>query len=768
MNLKQIVLFACVLAVSLGQEYRVCVTNGVVPASCNSLSINGGRFMCERVESRVECAEKLAKKEADVAYFTSEETLLLAHQQPTDSRVIATVRHIENLEPYDFEAVAVVPLNHTNGLEGLRGGVYCHPGFDVEDSKWSLRVLKTLEQQAARTDRCQDVNTAGKTAEEMEVDTLSNFFSSACRPGTWSSNDTVDANLKSRYPSLCSRCGPDTSCSRYTLDMGVSVAGASNDNRHIQALECLRVNGNATNTAVAYVAWQHVRQFFTRRNPNDAPFYAVLCPNGTLAPLTTDTLNNAISPCSFVRQPWGTIVATTDNAAAVLLALRTAWPAGSNPGSSWQSTLFTMLAGPATARVVYEDAPVSPVDFTSSFRPISNADASASCMPARRWCTVSEAELAKCNWVRGAAHILGIQPSITCLRRNTVLDCLSDVKAEQVDFLAISSTYGYLARQHYQLTPVKLVQNQFANATKIAAFVKESSVASGNLTRFENLRDKNACFPEFGGLAYVSFVRTGQERGILPTSECDYARVVGEFFGGACAPGAIDASFALSDSSSFNSSRLCTACRATPGVVNIPDPVCTWDFTTNRYFGNNGTIACLADATNDVAFLNIRNMRSYIQSLQLQENQFRALCYNNSLATRTGIDIDDGCLLAHVYDSEIVARRSDPYYNSLSTLFDTLDAYFGYLAANGNQLINIELYSPFNRVSHLLFRDTAIGLAEPIRNPDLELANNYMNLVSHLQSCTGTTPPVPGHANRSVYSIITLFVMALMTRFVVY
>ncbi|KAF9416625.1 hypothetical protein HW555_006055 [Spodoptera exigua] len=307
---------------------------------------------------------------------------------------------------YAFEAVAVVPINHTNGLEGLRGGVYCHPGLDETDLRWSPRVLKTLEQMAARTDRCQDVNTAGKTAEEMEVDTLNNFFSAACRPGTWSYNETVDANLKSRYSSLCDRCGNNAGCTRYTLDMGVSVAGVRNDNRHIQALECLRVNGNSTSTAVAYVAWQHLR------NPNDAPSYAVLCPNGTLAPLTTDTLNNAIAPCAFVRQPWGTIVASTDSSAAILLELRNAWPAGSSPsGNSWQSTLFTMLAGGANAKVVYQDAPTTPLDYTSPIRSISNADASASCMPARRWCTISEAEMNKCSWVRAAAHTLGMYPA---------------------------------------------------------------------------------------------------------------------------------------------------------------------------------------------------------------------------------------------------------------------------------------------------------------------------------------------------------------------
>ena len=67
---------------------------------------------------------------------------------------------------------------------------------------------------------------------------------------------------ESRYPSLCERCGPGAGCERYTINMGLAVAGVSNDNRHIQALECLRTNVNAS-SAVAYAAWQHVREFFT-------------------------------------------------------------------------------------------------------------------------------------------------------------------------------------------------------------------------------------------------------------------------------------------------------------------------------------------------------------------------------------------------------------------------------------------------------------------------------------------------------------------------
>lgn len=768
MGFKEVFLVACVVgAVSAQTSYRVCVSSQYPASTCQSLSRDDSQVTCSPVESRIDCALRLASGQADIGYFSEEETLLLSQTQPNDNRVIASVRDASKLDPYAFEVVSVVPSNHTNGLEGLRGGVYCHPGLDEADLRWSPRVLKNLEELAARTDRCPNADTNGKTAEELEVETLNGFFSAACRPGIWSNNATVDAALKSRYPSLCERCGPDSGCSRYTINMGVPVAGVRNENRHIQALECLRTNVNAS-SAVAYVAWQHVREFFTLRNPQDAPSFAVMCPNGTLVSLTTNVLNNAISPCAFIRQPWGAIVTSTVNAPTILTQLRTWWPAGSNPaGNTWQSTLFGVLAGGANARVIFQDAPVSVLNYTSPIRTISPAEATTSCLPARRWCTISEAEQTKCNWVRAAAHTLGIQPFIACQQRNTVLDCLSDTKDDQTDFIAIPSNYGYLARQHYKLSPVKLVQNAPADASRIAAFVKESSVATSNITRFENLKDKVACFPEYGGLAYVSFVRAGQERGILSSSECDYARTVGEFFAGACAPGAIDASHALSESS-FNASVLCSACRPTLTIVGSEVTTCSYDHSTNRYYGNNGSLACLSDPNTHVAFLNTRNMSAHLTALNLQGNQFRALCRNNSLAAYTGIEIDDGCLLAYVVDAEVVTRRNDPLYNALNTLFDSLDTYFGYTAAGGNQLINLEIFSPLNGATDLLFKDSTIGLTEPTGVSNHEPARNYIELFRHLQACTGTAPPIPGLANRSFYSIVTLLTMAIMTRFVVY
>ncbi|KAJ0169835.1 hypothetical protein K1T71_014441 [Dendrolimus kikuchii] len=775
MAVNKLITLLWVVGVVSAQNFKVCILSSS-PTLCRNLERDGSQAVCLSVESNRANAlppgcglfARLLRQAAqpqEIGFFfrSCTDKICVCMYMVMMKAAVSFLT-----QPYAYESVAIVPNNHTGGLDGLRGGRYCHPGMDEQDLRWSPRVLKTLELNAARTDRCPESPTAHKTAEELEVETLSNFFSAACRPGPWSANATVDADLKSRFTSLCSLCGTNSTCSGYTLDMGVAIAGVRNDNRHIQALECLRVNSNASEPAVAYVAWAHVREFFTTRNPQDAASYSVLCPNGTLVGLTLEQLNNATSPCSIVSQPWGAIVTSTTQAAAVWNGLRTWWPNGSDPGgNTWQSVLFGALAGGATAKVVFQDTPITLINYTAPIRSIPNIDSTASCLPARRWCTLSTLEQTKCSWARNAAYSLGLEPTISCQQRTSVLECLSDIQADRADFISSPSNYGFLARQQYKLTPVKLVQNTRSEASRVAAFVKDSAAQNNNITRFENLRGTKACFPEFGGLAYVAFVRAAHERGVINKAQCDYGTAVAEFFDGACAPGAMDANHAITDIS-FDGESMCSVCKPSITTIgNFSDSICSWDYS-NMYYGNNGSLACLNDPDTSVAFLNIRNINNHLTSLGLQASQFRALCYNNSLAVNPGVAIDDNCLLAYVVDAEVVTRRDDPLYNSLNALFDSIDLHFGYNAASGRQLINFEIFSPFDGTSDLLFKDSTIGLTEPSIDSSHEPARNYIELFRHLQACTGTAAPVAGLATRSIYSFVGLFVMAFMTRFVLY
>ncbi|XP_041968118.1 transferrin-like [Aricia agestis] len=750
-------IFVLVIGYASAQSLRVCMpsTSTVV---CQSLDRDDSQVVCDPVESRIDCAIKLARGTADFGVFSEEETVLLSLQQPTENRIVASIRDVQRTEPYAFEAVAVVPANHVGGLEGLRGARYCHPGLDQTDLRWSPRVLKTFERVVARTDHCPNVNTDHKTAEEVEMETLNNFFGSGCRPGAWSANVTVDADLKNRFPNLCSSCGEGASCSRYNLDMGVTINGINNNNRHIQALECLRRG----NSSVAYVAWQHVREFFTIRNPQEATSYALMCEDGALRVLTAEVLAAATAPCSFVKQPWATVVASTAKASAVLTKLREWWPNGVSPGDNgWRSQLYSNIIGGANARVFFETTPLTASNYTSPVRNIADISASTSCIPARRWCTISTQEQTKCQWLRAAAYVLGIEPHITCQQRNNIFECLADIRDRNADLIVSPSNYGYLSRQHYKLSSVKLVQNSRNNPaafSRVAALLKETTTQT-NVTRFENLRGRRACFPEYSGIAFVAFVSVAHERGVISSSECDYAQAVGEFFDGACAPGAEAASHAIGDSS-FNATNLCTACRPSYLTSNITY-TCAYDYS-NLYYGNNGSISCLADSSNDVAFVEIQNIQAHLTTAGLQASQVRALCRNNTLAITTGIDIDQNCLLAYVVDSEVLARRDDPLLNALNTLLDSLDSHFGYNEPISTQLINLELYSPFDGKSDLLFKDTVVGLAEPSATTN-EAAKNYYDLFSHLESCNAAAS-TPGMASRSIYSGLTIIMMWFLTK----
>ncbi|XP_045457100.1 transferrin-like [Melitaea cinxia] len=760
MGFKEVLIVTLFVSYSTAQNYRVCMVNAN-PDLCANLDNAGSQVVCDNVQSKPDCALRLARGTADFGVFTEEETMLLAHQMPHEAHVVATIRDLTRQDTYAFEAVAIVPATHTGGFEGLRGGKYCHPGFD-QTERWSPRVLKTLEKLVARTDRCPDADTSGKTAEEIEVDTLSNFFTSACRPGPWSANLTVDADLKNRYSSLCSLCGENNLCNNYSINMGPAINNVDNNNRHIQALECLRTNNAST---VAFVAWQHVRTYFRVRNPELATSFAALCEDGSLRVLSLYALGAVTAPCSFVKQPWGAIVATRTRSSEVLSSLKQWWPHGVTFGPvTWQTILFNAVIGGSNALITYqEEYPITVLNYTQPIRSLPTIDSAASCIPARRWCTISPKEHEKCHWIRGAAYTLGIEPTVSCQLKNNMFDCLADIRDNTGDFVVSQANYGYLGRQHYRLSPVKLVENSRSSPssfTRVVALLKNTS----NITRFENLRGRKACFPEFGGLSYVAFLRVAHERSVISSSECDYARAVGEFFDSACAPGALDNSHSLAESSTYNATNLCTVCKPTVPIPSGDDFICSYD-DTNKYYGKNGSLHCLADPNADIAFVELYNIEANLQAAGLHPSQVRMLCRNNTLALSTGVNLDQNCLLAFVVDSEILARRNDPLAKSLNVLLDTLDSHFGYVS--NFRLIDLRMYSSFDGVSDLLFRDTAIGVSEPT-NAMNEPTKNYNELFQHLESCTGSASPMPGLGTKNFFSIVTLIVMSIMTRILMF
>lgn len=94
-----------------------------------------------------------------------------------------------------MDAVVIVRATHTNGLQGLKGLNYCHPGLHYDHAdRWTERFLKQFERTVTSPD-CESASTSSLSPAEIEVATIAEHFGRACRPGAWSNNPEEDQKL---------------------------------------------------------------------------------------------------------------------------------------------------------------------------------------------------------------------------------------------------------------------------------------------------------------------------------------------------------------------------------------------------------------------------------------------------------------------------------------------------------------------------------------------------------------------------------------------
>ena len=196
---------------------RVCTT-GRFDDQCSQLQRGNSDVNCQRVQDSIECAQRIRNGTAEFGVFSAENALHLASLGWDGLTVVKEVRHRERLNcefgvefrrdvgikqsnvfspheiaPVDYESVVIVRSNHKNGIEGLRGLDYCHPGFHYDRTqRWTERFLKHFERTVAQPD-CEKAG--AKSSAEIEVEALAQFFNKACRPGAWSNNIEEDAKL---------------------------------------------------------------------------------------------------------------------------------------------------------------------------------------------------------------------------------------------------------------------------------------------------------------------------------------------------------------------------------------------------------------------------------------------------------------------------------------------------------------------------------------------------------------------------------------------
>ena len=380
-------------------------------------------MVCAQVQDSIECAQRIMNGTAEFGVFTAENAFHIGVLGWEGLTVIKEVRHSERIrENFDYQSVVVVRKSHTGGVDNLNGLDYCHPGLHYNrQQRWSERFLKHFERNVVKYNCTID----GNSPAEIEASSLARTFNAACRPGMWSNNIQEDAELKIKFPRLCSLCDNPGNC---TYEASIATSN------HRQALDCMKKSSNA----LTYVALQEAQEFFID-NPNLASQFSYLCRNGSY-----ESITDSVTPCVWLSQPWKLLVSSSEKAVSIAQRML-GWMDRASQMDGWESALREILTQdshtirPAAAMVTVRD-------YVSRTRSIPS-DAEM-CNTTVKWCTKSDAEKLKCDVLRTAAMTTGIYPIIECREpRSDSVSCISDVSSGKADLVGIDSNYGYLARQ---------------------------------------------------------------------------------------------------------------------------------------------------------------------------------------------------------------------------------------------------------------------------------------------------------------------------------
>lgn len=135
----------------------------------------------------------------------------------------------------------------------------------------------------------------------------------------------------------------------------------------------------------------------------------------------------------------------------------------------------------------------------------------------------------------------------------------------------------------------------------IIAVTREPNDNNFPITSFHDLKGKKACFPEYGGIDWLSFIKVARTSGVISSRSCDYPRLTSELLSGACTPGIKDLDHSKHSVPKDISSKLCSAC------LTRNDTSCSAN-ETNRYYGDKGAMRCLTDKAGEVAFIEVNNI----------------------------------------------------------------------------------------------------------------------------------------------------------------
>ncbi|XP_069548086.1 transferrin-a [Brachyistius frenatus] len=313
-----------------------------------------------------------------------------------------------------------------------------------------------------------------------------------------------------------------------------------------------------------------------------------------------------------------------------------------------------------------------------------------------KWCVTSEQEYRKCADLAAAA------PTFSCVRKQTIIDCIIAIKASEADAITLDGGDIYTAGLYsYNLQPI--IAEDYGATASDTCYYAVAVVKKGTGFGISELRGKKTCHTGLGKSAGWNIpIGTLVSMKIIEWTGIEDKPVeeaVSSFFQGSCVPGA------------KTGSKLCKLCKGDCSKTH-----------TEPYYDYSGAFQCLAEDAGEVAFV------KHLTVPDSEKPKYELLCKDN---TRAPIEDYKSCHLARVPAHAVVTRKDaklvDLIWQSLRTVQDF-------------SLFSSEAYKP---AKNLMFKDSTTRLVKvpPSTDSFLYLGAEYTSIIRSLKKkpVSGTT-----------------------------
>lgn len=611
MNILLISLLGC-LVVALpsasAQKVKWCVKTQNELNKCKHLATKSADLECHLQPSITDCIKSIQNGDAD-AVTADGEHVYFGGLKPYELRPIIA----EKYKKERCYAVAVVKRDAAFSIKDLKGKTSCHSCYQLPGG-WTIPIGRLVEDRILSWDGPDDM--------PLEK-AVSQFFLRSCVPGI----------SKAQYPSLCSACQGDCSCSQSEHSYG--DAGA---------FQCMK-KGNGD---VAFICHDGIPE-------NERPDYQLLCMDGSKKSVED------YKDCNLGKVPARAVIARMDADSQQIYKVLKQIPDSDLFSSDafggkdliFSDSAFDLMELPkVTDSFLYLKE-----DYYEAMRALKGGNPPAP-VPDRKiqWCTVSHAEQQKCD---------GLQiPRKECRRASSVEECIQKVMRREADFFAadggqvyIAGKCGLVAAMVEQYNQQSCSDSGEASSYYVVAVVRKNSGVTWN-----KLRDRKSCHT---GLNRNAGWKVPDAAICGKTPDCTLYK----FFSKGCAPGADPAS------------NMCELCKGSGKAVG-DESKCKAS-SAELYYGYDGAFRCLAERAGEVAFIKHTIVGDYTEgkgpdwAKDLKADDFELICPESPDTTVKYTEFA-ACNLAKVPAHAVITRedvRSDVVsvlkeaQNSLDSLF---------------------------------------------------------------------------------------------------